>query len=110
MKCAPVGGCAIGVCKATNGALADAFTERGDDFNLLGERKIVHGGSYPTCGTDPKRDSGKLRGNPLYLPEWSRLRGPIPGLRSGSAAVCAVTDPLVEGGAGSEDRTQVVAM
>ena len=33
-------------------------------------------------------------GNLLYLPEWSRLRGPIPGLRSGSAAVCAVTDPL----------------
>ena len=39
---------AVGVGEAAHGALADAFTEGADDFNLLVAREDIHGGRNPS--------------------------------------------------------------
>ncbi len=41
-------GLAVGAGEASNGALADAFTQGGDNFDLLSFGKVVHGGPNPT--------------------------------------------------------------
>ena len=59
-------GVAVNAGQALDGTDATALCEGGDDFNLLVAGKDVHGGPNPTWGTDPKRDAGKIVGNPLY--------------------------------------------
>jgi len=70
-------GLAVGAGEAGDSALADAFTQGTDDFDLLIARKDIHGPNPWCCGPEA-RDSGKVERNPLYRSEWSLLRGPIP--------------------------------
>jgi hypothetical protein len=50
---------AISLSETAHGALADAFTQHSDDFNLLGLRKDIHGGPNPSfVGNGPR--SGNL--------------------------------------------------
>jgi hypothetical protein len=71
-------GATVDASDPTHGADAEAVTQRSDDFNLLVAGKVVHG-LDPWLWIGPKRGSGKTARNPLYSPEWSLLRGSIPG-------------------------------
>ncbi len=52
----------------------------------------------------------EIEGKTRYIKLRGHDRGLTPSVVIGSAAVSAVTDPLIEDGAGSEDRTQVSVM
>jgi hypothetical protein len=69
---------AVNAGQAFDATDAHALGEGGDDVNLLFAGKVVHGRN-PLVWIGPKRDSGKTAWNPLYQPEWSLLRGAIPG-------------------------------
>src|SRR5262249_22260598 len=71
-------GVAVDAGHAFNAADATALGESANDLNLLVARE-VHGGPNPSSCEGPKRRAGKVARKSLYLPEWSLLRGPIPG-------------------------------
>ena len=72
-------GLAVDAGDTRDGADGRGLHKGGNDFNLLVAGKDVHG-LDPWLRIGPKPDSGKTARNPLYSPEWSLLRGSIPGL------------------------------
>ena len=101
---------AVGIGEAANGALADAFTERGDDFNLLVARKDIHGGPNPTCWGNRAAESENRPVLRYIALSGHFLRGRNPEVDDpGPPLLPTATVPL-NNGAGSQVRTDVSGM